>query len=283
MCSQQRALRRAAYPSNDASKCFSRTLHFLRKVNFGKLDLWQTVVRVVLSQQQCIAKVMARTKVTARPSSGGLWLARVRYGHYLKEKRRALRYLRGFSGGAKAACYSAEAAFSQVGELHRNPVVLQEVCRYLVGHSLYVSLVCKSWKDCYEIAAAQTEPTFAVVPDDDDDGDDSDVDCTQADIAKEKVVGSANITLYQAAFASAATAVWAYENDLDLNDDAVTRSAGKYGSLEALAQIYKLDGTWDGALTNGAAARGMYDVTYLQKNISFIFACAVRHCCQDVA
>eukprot|EP00953_Heterococcus_sp_UTEX-ZZ885_P027076 14574-Heterococcus_DN1.PRE.1 len=202
------------------------------------------------------------TKITARPSSGGLWLARARYGHYIKEKRRALQYLEEEDdeefeeGGASAACYSTEAALSQVGELHCNPVVLQEVCRYLVGHSLYVSLVCKSWKDCHEIAAAQTEPTFAVVPDDDDDGDDSDVDCTQADIAKEKRVGSANITLYQAAFASAATAVWAYENDLDLNDDAVTRSAGKYGSLEALVQIYKLDGTWDGALTNGAAARG---------------------------
>jgi hypothetical protein len=101
---------------------------------------------------------------------------------------------------AKAACHSTTGAFSQVGDLHRNPVVLQEVRKYLIGHSLYVSLVCKSWKHCYEIAAAQSEPTFAVVPDDDDDGDDSDVDSTQDDNTKEKRVGAANITLYQAAF-----------------------------------------------------------------------------------
>jgi uncharacterized protein YbcC (UPF0753/DUF2309 family) len=131
------------------------------------------------------------------------WSDRMRYGYYFKEKRRALHYLEeeeDEEGGAKAACYSAEAAFSQVGDLHCNPVVLQEVCKYLIGHSLYVSLVCKSWKHCYEIAAAQSEPAFAVVPDDDDNGDDSDVDSTQDDNTKEKRVGAANITLYQAAF-----------------------------------------------------------------------------------
>jgi hypothetical protein len=143
-----------------------------------------------------------------------------------------------------------------VGDLLRNPVVLQEVCKYLIGHSLFVSLVCKSWKSCYEIAAAQSEPTFAVVSDDDDDGDDSDDDSTQDDSTKQKQVGAAHITLYEAAFASAATVVWAYENDLDLNDDAVTRSAGNHGSIEVLAKIYKLDGNWDGVLTEGAAARG---------------------------
>jgi hypothetical protein len=49
---------------------------------------------------------------------------------------------------------------------------------------------------------------------------------------------------------------YAYYNGLDLKDEAVTISAGKYGSIEALATMYELDGNWDAALTKGAAARG---------------------------
>jgi hypothetical protein len=129
--------------------------------------------------------------------------------------------------------------------------ILQEVCKYLIGHSLYVSLVCKDWKHCYELAASESELSVNAEQDDDSNSD------LEDDRATEERVGALHITLFKAAFASAATVQYAHENHLDLKQ-AVTRSAGKHGSLEALARVYELDGNWDDALTEGAAARGVY-------------------------
>eukprot|EP00953_Heterococcus_sp_UTEX-ZZ885_P024413 13356-Heterococcus_DN1.PRE.2 len=186
---------------------------------------------------------MARTKNTARPSSYRLWPQSG--SSYFVLPRRALRYVED-EHRAKAACHSMTGAFAQAGDLLRKPVILQEVCKYLIGHSLYVSLVCKAWKHCYEVAAAESE--LAVV-----------VDIVGKVTER---VGALHVTLYRAVFASAATVEYANEDYLDLNSNGMTRSAGKHGSLDAVARFYELDGRWDGNLTIGAAARG--DVKLLQ-------------------
>jgi hypothetical protein len=108
-------------------------------------------------------------------------------------------------------------------------------------------------RPCYQLAAAESELTFAAEQDDDD----SDADQPEGGSTTEKRVGALHVTLYKAAFASAATVKYAYENGLDLDDGAVIRSAGKHGSLEALAKNYELEGSWDDVLPTGAAARGM--------------------------
>jgi hypothetical protein len=189
---------------------------------------------------------MARTKMTLRRSSGGLW-SREDNSHRFKT-RRALRYVED-EQGAKTARHASEVTFAQAGDALLSPGILQEVCTYLTGHSLYVSLVCKAWKHCNELAAAESELTvlagFWL-------------------IATPMRVGASNVTLYKAAFESAATVKFAHDNRVSLTDSAVTRSAGKHGSLEALAKFYELDGSWDGNLTNGAAARGMCACTFLQ-------------------
>jgi hypothetical protein len=74
-----------------------------------------------------------------------------------------------------------------------------------------------------------------------------------SDTDHEEKDSSSHITLCKAA----ATVKYADENGLDLDDGAVIRSAGKHGSLKALAKIYELNGNWNSSLTNGAAARGM--------------------------
>jgi hypothetical protein len=181
---------------------------------------------------------MARTKYTARPSSYQLWPQSG--SSYFVLPRRALRYVED-EHRAKAPCHSTAGEFAQAGDLLRDPGILQEVCKYLIGHSLYVSLVCKAWRHCYEIAAAESE--LAVV-----------VDIVGKVTER---VGALHVTLYRAVFASAATVVY-----LNLNSNGMTRSAGKHGSLDAVARFYELDGRWDGNLTIGAAARGTL-VTYV--------------------
>jgi hypothetical protein len=54
-------------------------------------------------------------------------------------KRPALQYFED-ELGAKAACHATAVASAQASDLLRNPSILQEVCKYLIGHSLYVSL-----------------------------------------------------------------------------------------------------------------------------------------------
>jgi hypothetical protein len=102
--------------------------------------------------------------------------------------------------------------------------------------------------------------------------DDSDADHPEGESTRERRVGALHVTLHKAAFASAATVQYACDNDLDLDDEAVTRSAGKHGSLEALAKIYELDGNWDSALTHGAAARGMYAFTIVYERHSHVLS-----------
>jgi hypothetical protein len=148
---------------------------------------------------------------------------------------------------------------SQAGDILRNPGILQEVCRFLTDHSLYVSLVCKDWKHCYELAAAESE--LNVIDPEVVEGVDSDYEDTK--VLQVKQIGAMHVTLYKAAFASAATVQCAQRNGLSLTNIAVTRSAGKHGSLKALAEVYELRGNWDSSLTEGAAARGMRTFSYI--------------------
>jgi hypothetical protein len=81
-----------------------------------------------------------------------------------RHPRGALQYSRDENTGetdAKAACHSTAEASAEAGELLRDPGILQEVCKHLIGHSLYVSLVCKGWQRCYELAAAESELALA--------------------------------------------------------------------------------------------------------------------------
>jgi hypothetical protein len=249
---------------------------FRKMMNFGKLDFRPNgFFCFAAAAPQRI--VMARTKMTARLCSGGLWSDRRRYKNYFKEERRALDIET--EPGLKAACHLTSGAFAQAGDLLRDPGILQEVCKYLIGHSVYVSLVCKSWRHCYEIAAAESELTIVAEEADDIDSDDGEEDQKALNI---QLVWALHVTLYSAAFATATTVKYAQENGLGLTEEAVTRSAGKHGSLEALAEFYELDGKWDSALTNGAAARGSYDITYLLDHGTYS-ACTARRHCQDLA
>jgi hypothetical protein len=92
---------------------------------------------------------MARTRYRApisasqlRPTSQLQYAPRRQPLHGFVKKRLPLEYFE-VERGAKAACHSAVAS-AQAGELLRNTGILQEVCKHLVGHSLYVSLVCKA-------------------------------------------------------------------------------------------------------------------------------------------
>jgi hypothetical protein len=221
-----------------------------RDVNYGSNGFFLFVFWFVVSSTETKAQLaaMARIKDTGIrlwPAAGHLGRSRI------YTQRRALQYLED-EREAKAACHLTAVASVQASELLCNPGILQEVCKYLIGHSLYVSLVCKAWKRCYELAAAESELT--VVEEEVDDESDSDDEEEEKKVLQ---IGALHVTLYKAAFASAATVLYAYVNGLRLRDEAVTRSAGKYGSLEALAKVYRLDGNWDNALTHAVAARGM--------------------------
>jgi hypothetical protein len=182
---------------------------------------------------------MARTKVCGVKRYMGMELPRDTHSAY--RQRGALQYLEGEQGAKATAVASAQAR-----DILREPGILQEVCKYLAGHSLYIALVCRAWKRCYEVAAAESELRLA-----------------RREHEYGNIDQALHITLYKAAFASAATVRHAFMNGLNLSDRAVIRSAGKHGSLEALAEIYELNGIWDGTLTHGAAARGMHAFAFI--------------------